>query len=154
METSLKTRKFYRDGIEELIIGNIKVKVTPEGHTVEIYKTADGKTRFFATLAGTHWSAHGNSIAEAIADGLWKDPIRRPSMQSLVESVKKEGRSHKFTLNEFRLLTGACLTGCRSALEKLGRDDSPMTALDIRDVVSQDWGDKLLSVLGWKEGGS
>ena len=147
----MKTRIFYRDGLEETITGTVKAHTTSDGHVVESYKRSDGKRRFFVTLAGSHWTAHGDTIADAIADALWKDPAQRPSTQSVVESVKKEGRSHKFTLNEFRLLTGACLIGCRSALERVGKDGSPMTAIEIRDVVSFDWGNKLLSILGWNE---
>lgn len=143
------TRKLYRDGLEEEITGPIRVSQTSDGHTVERYTLANGKKRFFATLAGTHWCAHGDTIANAVADALWKDPERRPSMQSLVESVKGD-RKHKFTLNEFRLITGACLTGCRSALAQIGRDDSPMTAFEIRDIVSREWGTKLISLLGWE----
>jgi hypothetical protein len=145
----METRKLYRDGLTEEIAGPIRVSQTSDGHTVERYTLANGKKRFFATLAGTHWCAHGDTIANAVADALWKDPERRPSMQSLVESVKGD-QKHKFTLNEFRLITGACLTGCRSALAQAGRDDSPMTAFDIRDVVSREWGSKLISVLGWE----
>jgi hypothetical protein len=147
----MEARKVYRDGLEEKVVGPIKVSVTSEGHTIESYKLADGRRRFFATLAGTHWCAHGDTIASAVADAIWKDPAKRPSMESLVESIKKDGKSRKITLNEFRVLTGACLTGCRDALAKAGRDDSPMTAKDIRDVVSFDWGNKLLSILGWNE---
>ena len=151
MEALIKTRKLYRDGLEEEITGPIKVTVTSDGHVVETYKLANGKRRFFATLSGSHWVAHGDTIAGAVADAIWKDPVRRPSMEELVNSIKNDGRDRKITLNEFRVLTGACLTGCRSALEKVGKDDSPMTANDIRDMVSKEWGDKLLSVLGWKE---
>lgn len=147
----MKTRKFYRDGLEEEIIGPIKISVTSDGHVVEAYKTADGKRRFFVTLSGSHWCAHGDTIANAVADAIWKDPARRPSMETLAESVKAEGKGHKFTLNEFRLLTGACVIGCRSALESVGRDDSPMTAKEIRDIVSFEWGNKLIAVLGWQE---
>lgn len=146
---SVEKRKFYRDGLTEEIIGEIAVIITSDGHTVETYTLVDGKKRFFATLSGSHWCAHGDSIASAIADALWKDPSRRPSMQSLVESVKSN-RKHKFTLNEFRLLTGACMSGCRSALAKAKRDESPMTAHDIRDIISKEWGNKLISVLGWE----
>lgn len=146
----METRKLYRDGLEETIMGPIKVSKTSDGHTIERYMLANGKKRFFATLAGTHWCAHGDTIANAVADALWKDPERRPDMQTLKESVKGNLK-HKFTLNEFRLLTGACLVGCRSALAQVGRDDSPMTAFDIRDVVSREWGNKLISVLEWEK---
>jgi hypothetical protein len=147
----METRKFYRDGLEERIVGQVRVSVTSDGHTIESYKLSDGTRRFFATLSGSHWCAHGDTIANAVADAIWKDPARRPSMESLVEAIKNEGPARKINLNEFRLLTGACLTGCRSALAKVGRDDSPMTATDIRDVVSFEWGNELLSVLGWEE---
>lgn len=147
----MEARKLYRDGLEEKIKGSIRVQTTGDGHTVESYKLADGKRRFFATLAGSHWCAHGDTIAGAIADAIWKDPAKRPSMESLVQTIKKEGQGRKITLNEFRVLTGACLAGCRSALAQVGRDESPMTAQEIRDVVSFDWGNKLLSVLGWNE---
>jgi hypothetical protein len=148
---SMKARKIYRDGLEEEITGPICVSQTSDGHTIEAYKLASGKRRFFVTLAGTHWCAHGDTVASAVADALWKDPTKRPSMEVLRESIKKVGRTHKFTLNEFRVLTGACTAGCRSALTQANRDESPMTADDIRNVVSREWGNKLLSVLGWEE---
>lgn len=147
----MEARKFYRDGLEELVVGPIKIIHTSDGHTVEKYKQADGKLRYFATLSGSHWSAHGDTIAQAVADAIWKDPARRPSMESLVSEIKKDGKNRKITLSEFRVLTGACLVGCRSALARVGKDESPMTAKEIRDVVSFDWGNKLLSVLGWNE---
>lgn len=145
----METRTIYRDGVDEKIIGQIRVRVTSDGHTIESYKTAKGKQRYFATLAGTHWCAHGDSVASAVADALWKDPARRPSIEALKSEITKAGKKRKITLNEFRALTGACLTGCRDALERAGRDDSPMTAYEIRDYVSKEWGGKLLSVLEW-----
>jgi hypothetical protein len=145
----MKPRKLYRDGLEESIVGPVKVHVTSDGHVIESYRLANGERRFFATLSGTHWCAHGNTIANAVADAIWKDPERRPPMEAVVADIQKEGRNRKITLNEFRLLTGACLTGCRDALTRAGRDDSPMTATDIRDIVSFEWGSKLLTVLGW-----
>lgn len=145
----MKTRKIYRDGLEEEISGPIMVRVTSDGHVVESYKTANGKQRYFATLSGTYWCAHGDSVASAIADALWKDPVRRPSIDALKAEIRKEGQKRKITLNEFRVLTGACLVGCRNALEKAGRDETPLTAREIRDHISKEWGGKLLSVLEW-----
>jgi hypothetical protein len=147
----VETRKLYRDGLQEIIKGPIRISITSDGHVVEHYKLADGTRRFFATLAGTHWCAHGDTIANAIADAIWKDPTRRPSIEALVESIKSEGKAHKFTLNEFRHLTGACLVGCRTALSQAGKDESPMTAKEICDSVSIDWGNKLIAILGWQE---
>jgi hypothetical protein len=147
----MKTRKFYRDSLEENVIGPIRVRVTSDGHTVEKYKLSNGNDRYFVTISGTHWCAHGNTLAQAVADAIWKDPSQRPSLEKLVAEIREKGEKHKFTLNEFRILTGACLTGCRSALASIGRDESPLTAYEIRDLVSKDWGSKLLSVLRWGE---
>jgi hypothetical protein len=143
------SRKFYRDSIEEEIVGKIKTSVTSDGHTIERYTTKNGKKKYFATLSGTHWCAHGDTVAQAVSDAIWKDPLRRPSLEALVEEIRKEGKKRPITLNEFRILTGACISGCREALSRAGRDESPMTAYDVRDVINKEWGDKLLSVLGW-----
>lgn len=145
----MATRKIYRDGLEEEVSGPINVHITSDGHVVESYKNTLGKRRYFATLAGTHWCAHGDSVASAVADALWKDPVLRPSIEAIKAEIRKDGKERKITLNEFRVLTGACLYGCRSALEREGRDESPLTAYEIRDSISKDWGNKLLSVLEW-----
>ena len=147
----MNLRKLYRDGLEENIVGPIRVSTTSDGHTIEKYTLDSGKKRFFATLAGTHWCAHGDTVAQAVADAIWKDPAKRPSMEALIKSIKGDGISRKISLNEFRTLTGACLVGCRSALAQAGKDESPMTAVEIRDLVSREWGNKLLAVLGWEE---
>lgn len=150
MEELVKTRTLYRDGLEEEISGPIRVYKTSDGHVIESYKTAKGKRRYFATLAGTWWCAHGDSVASAVSDAIWKDPERRPSLSSLKAEIRTSGKKRKITLNEFRVLTGACLSGCKSALEKAERDESPLTAFEIRDHVSKEWGGKLLSVLEWE----
>lgn len=147
----MKSRKLHRDGLEEEITGPITVHTTSDGHTIESYKLSSGKRRFFATITGSYFCAHGDSVASAVADALWKDPERRPSAQSLIESIKSDGVDRKITLNEFRLITGACLVGCRTALSQAGKDESPMNAKDIRDTVSREWGNKLISMLGWDE---
>ncbi len=146
----MNARKIYRDSLEESVVGPIKISHTLEGHTVEQYKLENGQQRFFVTLAGTHWCAHGDSIASAIADANWKDPSKRPTAEALVKTIQTDGHDRKITLNEFRVVTGACLVGCKDALEKVGRDEAPLTAFEIRNFVSKEWGDKLLSILEWK----
>lgn len=146
----MNTRKIFRDGLEENIQGPIKVIQTSDGHIVESYKLTNGKRRYFATLAGTHWCAHGDTIAQAVADALWKDETKRPSMEYLKAEIQEAGKERKISLNEFRLLTGACAVGCREALKQAGRDETPLTAFEIRDYISRDWGNKLISVLGWE----
>ena len=140
------SKTIYRDGIEEPLDGPISVRTTRDGHVVESY-SSNGVPRFFATLAGSHFCAHGGTPAAAIADALWKDPAKRPSRDALVEEIRKAGPSRLITLAEFRLLTGACLEGCRIALRRAGLPEEPMTALDVRDKVSREWGDKLLEIL-------
>ena len=137
----------YRDGIEEKILGRIKVSETSDGHIVERYKLENGKMRYFATLSGTHWCAHGDSAAEAIADAIWKDPEQRPSIEALAQAIRADGPSRKITFQEFRHLTGACKVGCEEALRRAGRDHTPLTAQEIRDHVSREWGDKLIEIL-------
>ncbi len=144
-------RKIYRDGLTEAIVGPITASVTSDGHVVESYRLANGKRRYFSTIVGSHWCAHGDTVASAIADALWKDPERRPSAQQLINEINGDGKTRKITLNEFRVITGACLTGCREALKQAGKDESPMTAYDVRDTVSREWGAKLISMLGWEE---
>jgi len=143
----VKTTVVYRDNIEEKIIGKIKVSTTSDGHVIERYTLANGKKRYFATLAGTHWCAHGDTIADAISDAIWKDPSKRPSAKQLVKDIRDAGPKRKITLNEFRIITGACKAGCEAALAKAGRDHTPLTAIEIRDIVSKEWGNKLIEIL-------
>ena len=138
----------FRDGLEELAEGASLVSTTREGHKVESYKV-NGTDRFFVTLAGGPYCAHGNTLAEAIADALWKDEKRRPSLETVKEDIRKEGKSRKITLQEFRILTGACQTGCRIALKQAGLDGSPMCGKDIKKHFPE-WGAKLLAILEWE----
>jgi hypothetical protein len=140
--------KYYRDKITLEIDAPFKVSYTAEGHAVERYKV-NGKRGYFVTLACTHWCAHGDSLASAIADAIWKDPSRRPTLDALKKEIRDAGYERKISLNEFRVLTGACSEGCRLALERAKLDGSPMKALDIKKHFP-DWGEKLLSVLEWK----
>ena len=144
--------QLYRDGVTENIDEpGVRVTTTRAGHTVERYKV-NGVPKYFVTLKDSHFCAHGNTVAEAVADALWKDPSKRPSLEVLKARIQKAGKKRKITLQEFRILTGACKEGCRVALERAGLSGSPMTAFDIRDQVSNEWGTKLLNILGWNEG--
>lgn len=137
----------FRDGLEEKVDGPPRVSLTREGHVVESY-AIKGKERFFVTLVGSHYCAHGDTIAEAIGDAIWKDEKRRPTLQAVKDEIRKDGRGRKITLQEFRTLTGACQAGCRAALREKGLDTSPLTADEIYKHFP-DWGRKLLQVLEW-----
>jgi hypothetical protein len=140
-------KTLIRDGLEEKIDDSPKVSKTREGHVVEKY-SVKGRPRFFVTLAGSHLCAHGNTLTEAITDAIWKDPSRRPSLESLRDEIVKSGKDRKITLGEFQILTGACSEGCRVALERAKLDGSPMTGAAILKHFPE-WGSKLFVVLGW-----
>lgn len=140
---------FYRDGLELKIDSKPKLLITNEGHVVERY-SIKGKKGYFVTLFGTHWCAHGETLAQAIGDAIWKDPKRRPTLEALCAEIKEAGRSRKISLQEFKVLTGACSSGCTHAISRAGLDGSPMTAKEIVKYFP-DWGRKLLSILGWVE---
>jgi len=140
----------YRDGFLEKADQLPVVSQSREGHTVEYY-TVNGEDRFFVTLKGSHFCAHGNTLAEAIADATWKDPKQRPDRENLKKEIQKAGKDRLITLNEFRLLTGACSVGCRVALKKAGKENaSSMTAYDVYHHVDKSWGAKLIQILEWK----
>lgn len=140
--------KFYRDGIEEEIDSHPKVYLTREGHVVEEY-SVQGDTKFFVTLAGEVYCAHGTSLAQAISDAIWKDATKRPNLESLRNEILEVGKARKISLNEFRLLTGACSEGCRVALKKAKLDGSPMFGVDILKYFPE-WGRSLYKVIGWE----
>ena len=139
----------YRDGLEEVTDGPVIVSSTREGHRVESYKVEGNKKRFFVTLAGSHYCAHGNTLAEAIADAIWKDEKRRPSLDAVKQEIQNAGESRKITLQEFRTLTGACKTGCEIALKRAGLDGSPMSVDKIKKYFPE-WGAKLIAILEWE----
>jgi hypothetical protein len=137
----------YRDGIEEIADSPPVVETTREGHVVEKYRVG-GKEKFFVTIVGTFWCAHGSTLAEAVADAKWKDPAERPSREALVSTIQAAGSGYMLTLNEFRHLTGACADGCRIAMARAGVAVDALTARDIRDRISHEWGEKLIDILG------
>jgi hypothetical protein len=141
--------KFFRDGLEEEIDSPPKISTTRDGHTVESY-LVKGKKRFFVTISGTPYCAHGSTLSQAISDALWKDESKRPSLEELKQEIQAKGVAHKITLSEFRVLTGACAEGCRIALERAGLDGSPMRASEILKHFPE-WGRNLYSVLEWGE---
>lgn len=146
----MNTRTFYRDGLEEKIKGEVKVKLRPDGFTVEEYTLTTGEKRFFVIKGGTVLCAHGSTESEAIADALWKDEANRPKLEDLKAEIQKAGRDRKISLQEFRLLTGACAEGCRVAIQKAGHDGSPLPARDILKI-NKEWGETLLRVLEWEK---
>ena len=151
-EGKLKSRVFYRDGLEEIIIGDVSVRTRPDGFMVEEYALEDGQKRFFVIKPGTGLCAHGDTEAAAVADAIWKDEETRPQLEKLRDEIVKAGKDRKISLGEFRVLTGACAVGCREAIKKAGHDGSPLTAFEIAEKINREWGEKVISILGWEKG--
>lgn len=142
---------FYRDGIEIKIDAKPKTKITRDGHTVEEYLVETEK-RFFVTIAGSSFCAHGKTLEGAITDALWKDESKRPSMEQIRDEIIAAGPKRLITKNEFRILTGACSEGIRVTLERAKVEERPMTAKKIYEI-SPSWGKQLYDVLNWKING-
>ena len=141
-------RKILRDGLEQIVDDGSKITVstTPDGHVIESW-VSKGKRVFFANLRDSVYCAHGDSIAQAIGDAIWKDPSRRPSMESLVEEIRPAIKTRKINVREFQLLTGACESGCRSFLEDKGMSLSVEMTLDEFMPIGGEWAQKLKSVI-------
>ena len=143
--------KYYRDKTTFEVLEKPKVYQNQEGHTIERCKTKNGNL-FFVTLKDSHYCAHGKTLADAVADAKYKDPSQRPKIDELLFEIKQAGKNRVITLNEFRFITGACRVGCEQALDKVGLSHvSAMSAYDIRDKVSREWGKKLIDMIGWEE---
>ena len=132
---------FYRDGVSLCVEGKSKSYTTRDGHVVEEY-TSEGKRGYFVTLEGTYFCAHGETLDQAIADATWKDESKRPSLEELRNEINEAGKNRKISLNEFRIITGACSEGCRIALKRAKLDGSPMTLLEIKQHFNE-WGSTL-----------
>jgi hypothetical protein len=69
---TVKSGQIYRDGTAENFIGRVAILKTREGHIVEKYLTDSRSERFFATLYGSTLCAHGDTIADAVANAIAK----------------------------------------------------------------------------------
>lgn len=137
----------FRDGIEHAIdSGGVSVRVTSDGHTIESWKS-NGKRVYFANLFESVYCAHGDSEAHAIGDAIWKDPKRRPSLDALVAEIKPHLKTRKITVHEFRVLTGACESGCRDFLKSHGLGLDAAMTLEEFVPIGGSWADKLRRVL-------
>lgn len=139
-------RKIFRDGIEHVIDGKVTVRMTSDGHVIESWKS-NGKRVYFANIANSVYCAHGDTPADAVADAIWKDPTRRPSLEALVAEIKPVVKTRKISLQEFRVLTGACESGCRSFLEQHGLATSVKMTLAEFMPIGGEWALKLKQVI-------
>ena len=140
--------KIFRDGIEYNLDPGKKVSVrtTPDGHVIESW-ISNGKRIYFANLFNSVYCAHGDSAAQAIGDAIWKDPARRPSLDALVVEIKPKVDTRKITVNEFRVLTGACESGCKHFLEQHNMSFGVTMTLAEFLPIGGEWALKLKAVL-------
>lgn len=141
-----EVRKIYRDGIEHTLDTVVKVQVTSDGHVIESW-LSNGKRVYFANLFNSVYCAHGDTRAQAIGDAIWKDPALRPSLDALVAEIKPKIQTRKITLKEFRLLTGACQSGCEQFLRSKGLGLGVEMTLAEFIPIGGDWARKLRDVL-------
>lgn len=63
------------------------------------------------------YTAHGETIRQAIEDVNFKYLQENSNVQDIVNQVKS---TNKITVSQFRLITGACSTGCKNFLTEKG----------------------------------
>lgn len=136
--------KQYRDGLElnskgeSFTLGNEAL--------IEVFYTDSGQKRYFATLLGRPFSAHGYTVEEAVEEA----KIKRDGQRKLSEEEKSKLRAdgYKFSVLEFRRITGACNAGIDDWLKKRGLDRSvKMTIDELRTAGASDWAESLKQAL-------
>ena len=138
--------EIYRDGITHKVDGKISVHTTPAGHVIESWET-NGKRVYFANLNDSVYCAHGDTPEQAIADAQWKDPKLRPSIEDLVNEIRPIIKTRKINVKEFRLLTGACVIGCRDFLEQKGLPlDIELTVEEFKPIGGE-WANTLENII-------
>ncbi len=141
-------KSIYRDGIEYRDVkSDIKTRVTSDGHIIESWVTNEGKKVYFANLKNSVYCAHGTTAAEAIGEAIWKDPAKRPSLEKLVAKIKPKLNTYKISVTEFRILTGACKTGCDHFLQAHNLSSNVKMTLKEFLPIGGDWAKKLEQVL-------
>ena len=138
--------QILRDSVIHTLDGNVSIRTTSDGHVIESWKS-NGKRVYFANLYNSVYCAHGDTAAQAIGDAIWKDPKRRPSLEKLVAEIKPVVKTRKITLKEFRVLTGACESGCKHFLEQKGLPLSVKMTLAEFMPIGGEWAKKLAEVL-------
>ena len=78
------------------------------------------------------YSAHGDTVENAIRDCRFKHMQANLDVSELVESIKEKG---VITFDDFRLLTGACAEGLRHGLEQAGLE-SDLDELPLADALA------------------
>lgn len=131
----------YRDGLSLEVLGPPRV-VSRDGHTCEVFKTADGDM-WFVTLNDTHFCAHGASFHDAVTAAKEK---QNPGAGK-AEAIDRVRSSGQVNLADFCLVTGACKAGAMAWARAQGI--APKTRLPVSEVLlkltesSPSWGTAL-----------
>ena len=92
--------------------------------------------------------AHGNTVKSAIEDIQFK-LIEQSNKQEIIHKIKS---SKVVTVNDFRVLTGACREGIRQHLSNLGIDMDSVESLSINGAIEamkgSSFGDAFISEIG------
>ena len=99
----------------------------------------DNKECFVAEKG--RFTAHGKDVKSAIEDVNFKFMQEELDVSSLVSEIKERG---VISVNEYRLLTGACLTGCNNFLESKGITKRELTIKEALDLTNGSYGSEKL----------
>ncbi len=137
----------FRDGLELKSAAPPRV-VIRDGHTCEVVKTEDGD-KWFVTLGGTPFCAHGESFHDAVIAAKEK---QNPGA-GRADAVARVQTSGDINLLDFCLVTGACRAGATAWAKQEGL--SLTAKITLKDALkrldkssSSSWGERLREELG------
>jgi hypothetical protein len=112
-------RDIYLENVDGYTMERVSSPHVIDGVTVAKYRYFKGE------IIGDEWyiasigeyTAHGDSVATAMRDVRFKEMRSDFDVEQLASDIRERG---VVTFNEYRLLTGACESGLRHALESFG----------------------------------
>jgi virulence-associated protein VapD len=106
----------------------------------------DKLKKCFVVESGEYYS-HGETIKQAIEDVTFKKLSQNFDLNELIADIKERGN---ITINDYRLITGACKAGVNHFLESNGLQDKENLPIDkVIDLTRGSYGhDRFVEVLG------
>jgi hypothetical protein len=106
----------------------------------------NSKKNVYVVFKG-EFSAHGNSIREAKNDLEFKILSKNFNVDDLVNKIKKE---NKVTINDYRLLTGACSSGVNNFLNENNVNVEEMSLNEAIELTNGAYGsERFKQLIGW-----
>ena len=96
---------------------------------------ADKRTCYIAERGGLY--AHGENIQQAMSDCNIKYMQENCDVSDIVEKIKKKGI---VTVEDYRLITGACAFGCQQFLKEKGITETEKPLNEVLDLVKDAYG--------------